>query len=269
MQSLDAYSQSVISAAGLCYSAAGKSLVSAVSIQAHAGEFVAVIGPNGAGKSTLLKILAGELRPTSGAIRLMGKSLHAYSIRQLAQCRAVLPQQATVAFRFTVQQVVEFGRFAHHTGIPDAQDQYIAQQVLELMGVEHLVQRDYTTLSGGEQARVHAARVMAQVWGGNHEEPRLLLLDEPTAALDLRFQYALLSCIQNFARTQGAAVIAVLHDVNLAARFADRVVCLHRGAVLCDGAPGDVFNTQTLHRLYGISASVLKHPVTGAPLVAP
>lgn len=226
-----------------------------------AGEIVALVGPNGAGKSTLLAALAGELTPAAGGVELDGHPLTHWSPLDMARRRAVLPQTHTVGFPFTAREVVAMGRAPWvRTPRADRDDDLIAA-AMAAADVTHLAGRAFPTLSGGERARVALARVLAQ-------DTPTLLLDEPTAALDLGHQEAVLRLAAERAR-DGAAVVVVLHDLGIAAAYADRVAVLDSGRVAADGPPRAVLTTDLLTRVYQHPVEVLDHPVTGAQLVLP
>ncbi|WP_280429788.1 heme ABC transporter ATP-binding protein [Nocardia brasiliensis] len=226
-----------------------------------AGEIVALVGPNGAGKSTLLAALAGELTPSTGVIELEGHALTHWSPLDMARRRAVLPQSHTVGFPFTAREVVAMGRAPWlRTERRELDDERIAA-ALAAADVKHLAARSFPTLSGGERARVALARVLAQDTG-------TLLLDEPTAALDLGHQEAVLHLATARARA-GAAVVIVLHDLGIAAAYADRVAVLEAGRIAADGPPRKVLTTDLLTRVYQHPVEVLDHPETGAQLVLP
>ena len=193
------------------------------------GRFTAILGPNGAGKSTLLAMLSGQRAPQAGEVRLGDQPLPRYTPAQLALVRAVMPQENAVAFDFTVQEVVEWGRFAHRMA-PSPHEGAIALRALEATGVAHLAQRNINTLSGGERARAHLARALAQIWEPRPDgAARWLLLDEPTAALDLAHQHQAMRLLRRWAQEQGVGVVAVLHDLNLALRYAHDVLLLDSG----------------------------------------
>lgn len=242
----------------------GNRLLTDVSLTVTSGETVAIVGPNGAGKSTLLKALCGDIVPTCGEVALNGCLLQTWHRRERARVMAVLPQESTLAFPFTVLEVVMMGRTPHD---PDGQrDQTIARAALEAAGVSAFEQRIYPTLSGGERQRVHVARVLAQVWEKPADGPRYLLLDEPTASLDLAYQHHTLETFRQFA-ANGAGVLAVLHDLNLAAQFADRMVVLRDGHQLASGCPHDVLTPGIIEAAFGFPATVMPHPSRPCPLV--
>ncbi|MFB8000838.1 heme ABC transporter ATP-binding protein [Nocardia sp. NPDC056000] len=239
----------------------GNRVLDGVDFEVIAGQIVALVGPNGAGKSTLLAALAGELDPTEGTVELDGKPLGDWAHLDMARRRAVLPQDHTVGFPFTAREVVAMGRAPWaRTDRQDADERYIAD-ALTATDVKHLAGRPFPALSGGERARVALARVLAQ-------DTATLLLDEPTAALDLGHQEQVLHLARERA-TAGAAVVVVLHDLGVAAAYADRVAVLDSGRIAADGPPREVLTTELLTRVYKHPVDVFDHPATGAQLVLP
>jgi len=240
-------------------------LLDDVSVAIAPGETVAILGENGAGKTTLLRALAGDRQPPgmrqSGEVMLAGRPIRAWSLPERARLRAVLPQRPELAFAFNAREVAGFGRYAHHGGWRSPEDLGIADAALRLTDALHLADREVTTLSGGEQARVHLASVFAQLWETQCASPRFLLLDEPTAALDLAHQHQLLETARTFAQTRGIGVVAILHDLNLAAMYADRVVVLLHGAVIAQGSPREVLQPATIGEGFAGAAKVLPHPL--------
>jgi len=246
-----------------------RAVLSRVTLALAPGETLAVVGENGAGKSTLLRVLAGERGPrtrVTGQVLLAGRLLPAWTLSERARLRAVVPQRPEIAFAFTAREVAGLGRY-HARGNP-AQDRVIVDAALALCDATHLADREVTTLSGGEQARVHLASAFAQLWERECEHPRFVLLDEPTAALDLAHQHALLAAARGFARERGIGILAVLHDLNLAAAYADRVAILHRGRVLADGPPERVLLPANIAEGFGVAAQVIPHPLTRGLLIA-
>lgn len=238
-----------------------RALVHDVSVAVQSGEILMLVGPNGAGKSSLLKLLAGEWRADTGTIAIKGKRLQEWAPDQLALQRAVLPQYSPLTFPFLVHEVVAFGRTPHDTGVRE--DQRIVAHWLEACDISHLADAPYTQLSGGEKQRVHWARIMTQLSG---VESPLLLLDEPTSALDLSHQYSLMHLLRARAADGLGAVVAV-HDLNLAARFGDRILMMKEGQVAALGTPGKILTPETVEAVFGVKVSVLSHPVGGFPLV--
>lgn len=237
----------------------GRTVIDRVDLVVGRGELVALVGPNGAGKTTLLRCLSGELEPSSGRVSLEDRSLSAYRAIELARLRAVLPQSTSIEFAFTAREVVEMGR-APYTGTPaERDDEHEIASAMAVTDSVHLANREFRTLSGGEQARVNLARVLAQ-------RTPYLLLDEPTAALDLRHQELVMAAAAQRARA-GDGVVAVIHDLNLAAAYADRIALLSSGAIVSLGPPDHVLSADRLSVVYNFEIAVLEHPTRGCPLV--
>ncbi|MDZ7866201.1 heme ABC transporter ATP-binding protein [Acidovorax sp.] len=236
---------------------AGRPLLATVHAHLAPGRVTAILGPNGAGKSTLLSMLSGQRAPRSGSVGLGGRALSAIAAPELARLRAVLPQETAVAFDFTVQEVVEMGRFPHRQS-PSRQETRIAHDAMEATGVAHLAQRCVNTLSGGERARAHLARALAQIWEPRPDgATRWLLLDEPTAALDLAHQHQAMALVRRWAVEQGIGVVAVLHDLNLALRYAHDVVLM--GAGRCDVGPTEqALDAAAIARVWGVQCSEVR-----------
>lgn len=223
-----------------------------VDVQIQAGRFTAILGPNGAGKSTLMSMLVGERAPQSGQVLLDGLELSAHAAEPLARRRAVMPQDCSVAFDFTAQEVVELGRYPHRR-LPGAEEAQIPAEAMALTGVDHLAQRSINTLSGGERARTHLARVLAQIWQPPQDgSARWLLLDEPTAALDLAHQHHAMRLLRQWAHSRSAGVVAVIHDLNLALRYADDVLVLGGDAGVHHGQVLDVLQPELVRQVWGM-----------------
>lgn len=253
----------------LTCTAGGRRLLDDVSAAVPPGRLTALIGPNGAGKSTLLRALAGEIQPGAGTVRLDDRPLGSWTRRERARRVAVLPQEGTLAFPLTGLEIALLGRAPHPGSGETAADLEIACGALAAADAAEFAGRRYPTLSGGEKARVHLARVLAQVWDCPLGRPGYLLLDEPTAALDFAQQHRLLALAREFARQRGAGVFAVLHDLNLAAQYADDVIALRAGRVVAHGAPGEVLDAALLAEVFDLPALVLRHPKHGWPLIVP
>lgn len=230
----------------------GRALLHPQSFTLQPGSLTAIVGPNGAGKSTLLSLLSGQRRPTTGQVWLDGRELAQHELQMLARHRAVMAQDTSIAFDFRVRDVAELGRYPHRLH-PSADEAGIVSAALAATGVAGLAQRSITTLSGGERARAQLARVLAQIW---HPPPeggsRWLLLDEPTAALDLHHQHEVLRLARQWAQGQGVGVVAVLHDLNLALRYADHVLVLEQGRLVAQGAPCDTLDDALLQRVWRV-----------------
>lgn len=228
-----------------------------VSLAAYPGEVIALVGPNGAGKSTLFGVLSGDLKPSHGTSLLDERPLSDFSLKELARRRAVLPQDHLVRFSYSVEEIVGLARLSHET-TPE-QDTAIVSDAIGDVELQGMRRRDVQTLSGGEMARAAFARVLAQT-------TPIVLLDEPTAALDLRHQETLLKRVRQL-KEQHACVIAVLHDLNLAAAYADRIVVLADGQVTADGPPQEVLTAELISEVYRQQVIVSQHPTRRCPLV--
>jgi len=243
-------------------------LIERVSAAVRPGRLTAVVGPNGAGKTTLLQVASGELAPSAGTVRLDDRPLSTVPEQEQARRRAVLPQASRFHFAFSVLEVVLMGRTPHVQGRAGPDDWAIAEKALDAVEMGDFVDEDFPTLSGGEQQRVHLARALTQVWTAPDDGHRYLLLDEPTASLDLAHQQNVLRTARAFA-DEGAGVLAILHDLNLAAQFADHVVVMAEGQVHTKGAPDAVFTPPCIHDVFGWPVCVLAHPTQSCPLIVP
>lgn len=235
----------------------GRRVLNDVTLHCARGSVTALIGPNGAGKSTLLELMAGDSAPDTGNVRLNSRPVMDYRVRELAAERAVMPQDSVLRFAYRVDEVVRMGRSLRD--LPPDEDASAVAAVMREAEVDHLAARDAMTLSGGEQARTTFARALTQ-------ETSVLLLDEPTAALDLRHQERVLTTAASLAR-RGHCVVVVLHDLNLAAAHADSLVLLADGAVVEQGPPWRVLEAEQLSRVYRQAVCVLRHPQRDCPIV--
>ena len=228
------------------------------------GEVLALIGPNGAGKTTLLKALARLLRPTAGTVLLMQQDAWQMSSGAVARCLAIAQQQEDAHWPVTVEQAVALGRAPHRGWLLPytRRDRQLVEQVLAQSGLQPLRHRLMTELSGGEQRRVILARALAQ-------QPQVLLLDEPTAHLDLKYQAEVLNLVQRLASESAISVVLALHDLNQAALCADRIALLADSALLALGRPDEVLLPERLAQAYGVEVVVTPHPVYGTPMVTP
>lgn len=237
-------------------------IVSGVTLEIAAGEFVGVIGPNGSGKTTMLRAVAKILKPSRGAVILDGRDLAHLSAKELAREIAVVPQDTTVAFDFTCLEVVLMGRNPHlgRFQIEGHHDLEIAEQSMRQTDTWHLASRPINALSGGERQRVIVARALAQ-------QARTILLDEPTSHLDINYQFEILDLIRQLNRDSGLTVLAVLHDLNLAASYCDRLVMIGGGKIQAVGTPEEVLTAENVRRVYGAEVWVRRHPTSGRPYV--
>jgi len=245
----------------LSYAYNGGKALSRVSFSLPKGDFLSVLGANGSGKTTLLKNLAGVLSPQIGSITLDGVHQKSVSQRHWAQRVALLPQDFHTPFDFSVEEVVAMGRLPHSRGFfESAEDWQIAQQAMATTAVKDLAKRKLHTLSGGERQRVLIARALAQ-------EPRLLLLDEPTSSLDLKHQSEMLMLVSKFAKERGIMVVAAMHQINVALQYSDKLLLLKAGRMLAAGVPADIVSSATMSDLYETSLVVTKD-VNGTLLVS-
>lgn len=235
----------------------GKRLLDQVCVSVAPGKMTALIGPNGAGKSTLISVLAGERQPEEGSITLDGALLRTLPMISLARRRAVLLQDSSLDFAFTVEEVIELGRLPFSGTPAQLDDDAAIATAAHLAGVDGFMQRSYQTLSGGEKQRVQFARAIAQVWRPRRDgETRYLILDEPTSALDLRHQRMVLDVARRLA-DEGVGVLAAVHDLNLALAYADDVVLLKRGAVLAAGRVDEVMTAPTLGSCFDVQIEIV------------
>lgn len=230
-----------------------RTVLRGLSLLLRPGEVLTILGPNGSGKSTLLAALAGTLAPHRGEVRLDGRHLAAWPLPDLAQRRAVLPQEVRLDFSLTALEVALLGRLPHlgPHGRESRRDLEIAEAALARVGAQHLAGRPYPELSGGEQKRVQLARALTQLGEGTLGRARYLLLDEPTASLDLAHQQTVVRLVREL-RSEGIGVLAVLHDLNQAAQCADRVALLHGGELMACGEPGDVLTPALIESVFGV-----------------
>ncbi len=255
---------SVLELDGLCASPWGSPLLRDIDLRLEEGELLALIGPNGAGKSSLLHAIAGGLATDSGGLLLGGRSLRDWSEQERARALALQSQHSALNFPFTVEEVVLLGRIPHRSGT--AADRGILDQVLEATDTGALRSRLFTQLSGGEKQRVQLARAVAQVWRPEDAPCRLLLLDEPSSALDLAHQRMVLSLVRQLTG-QGVAAIVGTHDFNLVAAGADQVLVLDEGAQYSCGTPGEVLCRDMFSRVFHVDVMIQAHPEKHIPLV--
>lgn len=256
-----AIGDTVCASESVTISRGGRVLLDAVSLEVKAGEVLALLGPNGAGKSTLLSLLSGDVAPDSGVVRFGDRKISDWSLVDLSRRRSVLLQDNQLLFPFTVHQVVEMGRAPWRRTPLEDEDNGAISEAIKTADIAHLGSRRVPSLSGGERARVAFARVMAGRTG-------VLMLDEPTAALDLGHQESVLSLARERARA-GDAVLIVLHDLNLASAYADRIALLRDGAISACDIPERVLTAEIVSDVYRTPVEIVPHPVTGAGIVMP
>ena len=242
----------------------GTNALQGVSFTVSKGDFVAVIGPSGSGKSTLVRLMSGVRSPQTGRVTYASRDLRTYSREELARAIAVVPQETTIELPFSVLEVVLMGRspYLGKFGFEGAHDLAVAQRAMEQTEVHGLATREVHALSGGERQRVILARALAQ-------EPRVLLLDEPTAFLDIKHQVAVYDLIRQLSREQGLAVVAILHDLNLAALYCDRLALLKAGRVFCQGTPDQVLTYANVKAVYETEVYIDLNDITGKVQILP
>ncbi len=250
-----------LEARNLCAGYGERDVLFGLNLRIVAGDFVGIIGPNGSGKSSFLKALSRALRPREGTVLLCEDDLYGMSQRRAAQQLAVVPQETFVGFGFTALEVVLMGRSPHLGRLQGTgpRDLELARRAMELSNTWHLADRPVNELSGGERQRVIIAQALAQA-------PRLLLLDEPTQHLDIRHQLALLRMLREMC-ADGLAAIVVMHDMNLAAQYCDELIMIRKGREFARGTPAEVLTPGNLQEVFGVSAIVTEHPVTGRPSI--
>ena len=239
-------------------------ILAGLDLTIEAGTMVGILGPNGSGKTTLVRLASAALRPSSGRIAIFGRELASLASRERAQQVAVVPQESHPVFDFTVEEIVRMGRAPHLGlfGLERPADRKIARTAMERCEVAHVAARSFLALSGGERQRVMLARALAQ-------EARLLLLDEPTAFLDLKHRLAAYALLLRLHAENGLTVVIVSHDINLAARHCDRLVLLRCGAIAADGTPGEVLRPGPIRSVYEVDVEIRTDPSSGRPFVIP
>jgi len=225
-------------------------------------DFFIIIGPNGSGKTTLLKVMSGILKPKNGQVKILNRPIDQYHRKALARTIAFVPQKAPTDFPFSVAEVVLMGRspYLGMLGLEEENDLKIAKEAIAFTAMENLAHRKLDQLSGGEQQRTFIARAICQ-------EPDIILLDEPTASLDLAYQAKIMDLMEKLKNEKGITVVMVSHDVNLAAMYADHLLLLHKGQVLCQGLPDEVLTYKTLEAAYGCTLLVDESPLGRSPRV--
>lgn len=246
----------------LSYAYSSQQVLQSMSFSIAQGEIFIIIGPNGAGKTTLIKLMAGIIKRQSGQIDVLQEPIGSYSQKKLAQVLAYVPQGLPVGFPFTVEETVLLGRAPHQKvlGLASEDDLKIVQQTMTFTEVDHLARRKLDQLSGGEQQRVLIARALCQ-------QPQVVLLDEPTASLDLSHQIRIMDLMERLKTEKGVTVVMVSHDVNLAAMYADQLLLLKAGQIVCMGSPDEVLNFEILEETYGCKLLVDISPLGNLPRV--
>ncbi len=235
-----------------------KFLVKEISCSLAPNELVVVMGSNGAGKSTLLKLMSGLLKASSGEIFIDNKSIKKYQSTELALKRAVLSQHYEIAFPLTVKEIVLMGRYPYFKTNPSQRDESIVSTLMKDLGITDLAERKYHTLSGGEAQKVQMCRVLAQITGTDQMN-KFLLLDEPVSHLDIKYQYLLLEIAKSMVNSY-TAVVAVLHDINLALKFADKILFMKDGQIVHQHHKSDALNLSIIQHVFGVEATLIQVP---------
>jgi len=243
-----------------------KQILAGINAQFLPGEFNMILGPNGSGKSSFLKIFSGETARFEGNVLYGKKNIREIKKEALAKVRAVMSQQPELSFPLLVDEVVMMGRYPHFAFNPNKKDQAICNAVIERMNLQSFKERNYLTLSGGEKQRVQYARVLAQIWDKPENGYRYLFLDEPLTSLDINYQQEFLQLAREFAK-EDTVLVAVMHDINLAVQYADKLFFLKEGQLLAHGKPAEVLNEALIENVFGIKTKIINNPVTGKPLV--
>ena len=269
----------MLEAKDIIYRVGNRALISEFSVSFAPGKLHLIIGPNGAGKSTIIKILSRLLRPQTGTIEYEGVDVSQTSESDLAKRRAVLSQAIEIAFPLTVREVVMMGRYPHFGGHPGAVDDSIVDELMEFFEVTEFSDRNYQTLSGGERQRVNFARVLAQLWRTSLSSSqahstlstlpqcRYLFLDEPLTFLDIRHQIEFMKKVREFAGAHDVVTVGVVHDLNLAARFSDRIVLLNDGRVVANGTPSEVLTTDRIIEVFGVNPKFVPVEQSGIHII--
>jgi len=250
----------------ISFSVGKKQILKNVSASFLAGEFNMILGPNGSGKSSFLKIFSGEINKFQGTVFYDDKKIKELRKEELAKKRAVMSQQADLGFPLLVEEVVMMGRYPHFTFNPNKKDIAICNEVIERMNLVEFKERNYLTLSGGEKQRVQYARVLAQVWEKPTDGYRYLFLDEPLNSLDISYQHEFLQAAVELIKDH-TVLIAVMHDINLAAHYADNLFFLKEGELVVHGKPKDILSAGMIEKVFNIKTTVIENPVTGKPLI--
>lgn len=260
----------MLEANNLTFKAGSREIVSDVSVQFPPGGLTLVIGPNGAGKSTLIKLLAGLVRPHAGSVKYDGIDIRETNERELAKHRAVLSQTVEVAFPLSVKEVVMMGRYPHFGNAPGEVDNDIVAELLHSFDLTGLSDRNYQALSGGERQRVNFARVLAQISNSANTDDtrrRYLFLDEPLTFLDIAHQIEFMKRVDDFARSPNVVTVGVIHDLNIASRYADQIVVLHEGRVEAAGTGADVLQTDLIRRVFNVKPTFVPFDQSGMYMI--
>ena len=255
----------MLTANNISYSIGKKPILRNIDLTLEPGEFKAIVGPNGAGKSTLLKIITGENRSYKGEVQYHGKILNTFRINEISKVRAVLPQESQVSFPFTVREIVEMGRSTFRD--KKSRLDQIVEEVMQNTGITHFRDRSYHSLSGGEKQKVQLTRVMAQIWESS-DQSRFIFLDEPTASLDMARQHQILGLAKELCK-KNIGILAVIHDLNLATQYADNLVFMKMGEVVCQGRVQEVMHKENIEKTFNHEVTVAFDDANKLPFIIP
>ncbi len=249
----------------LYYTINKKKIINNISLSVSKNDITTIVGPNGSGKSTLIKLISNEINLHAGEIIFLNKSILKWNINEIAKYRSVLPQSNHLSFPFTVSDVIKMGRFPYIEN--KNKSQKICNKLVEVFDIENNINQNYTTLSGGEKQRVQLARVIGQIWSDNDVyENKLLLLDEPTSYLDIKHQHALFNFL-NILNKKGLTIIMVLHDLNHAISYSNKIILMRRGEVVDFGPTDKIINEKNLTKVFNIKLNLVKTNDSNRPII--
>ncbi|MFW0739876.1 heme ABC transporter ATP-binding protein [Flavobacterium sp. T12S277] len=250
----------MLSIENLSYSIDNKIILENISQTFEAGKINLIIGPNGAGKSTLIKLISGQLKSKTGTIHYTGNANP--SVQELAKTRAVLSQNIDLSFPLKVSEIVMMGRYPHFESVPSKKDKIACEDAMSFFDILKFSDRNFMTLSGGEKQRVHFARVLSQIWYSTNTDQRYLIMDEPLTFLDVHYQYDFMYKIVELAKQKDLIIIGVLHDLNLTAKFADKIILINEGKILASGDKKEVLTTENILKAYQLTPII--HQIEGS-----
>ena len=250
-----------IKAKSIFWEVDNKRIIKDISLEINLGEVVSIIGPNGAGKSSFLNVLSGDIKPTSGSVSFDEINLKDISIQERSFMRSVMSQSQQIVYDFSVKEIIEMGWLDRGIASYSGNFKEAVMKVASECSVHDLLEQKFNTLSGGEQRRVHFARTLIQLWRpSNSHDPRYMFLDEPTANLDILHEQNLMKLVRSKAM-EGIGILLILHDLNLAAKYSDKLVIFKNGSLIKSGSPEEVLQSKVLTEVYGLDMEVAKDPL--------
>ncbi|MBN3518800.1 heme ABC transporter ATP-binding protein [Algoriphagus lutimaris] len=252
----------MLRASNIHYCIKNRAIIDQMNLELNPGEIMAILGPNGAGKSTFFKVLSGEIACKQGTVHYNGNLVHQLKPKQLAEIRAVMPQHSQLNFPFSAEEVVRLGLISSSSTEPEN----LISEIMEVTNTGHLREKAFNYLSGGEKQRVHLARVLVQIWE-NKPFPRFLLLDEPTSSLDISQQHAVLKILDKL-KSRNIGILLILHELNLAIQYADKIALLKNGTIVKTGEVNAVMEKETLDHVFEHPIQLIKNPYTGGLIVS-